>query len=74
MCGGDCNSSRLSTGGTIAVLRPPPHESQPCESALADCNLFFENPQHLAGQTRAVFQAQNGSCFDSFKSCFMLIQ
>lgn len=68
MCGG--NSSRLSTGGTIAVLRPPPHESQ---SSSANCNLFFENPKDRRGRTRAVFQTQDGGCFDTFMGYFMLI-
>ncbi|EOD49067.1 putative oxoglutarate iron-dependent oxygenase protein [Neofusicoccum parvum UCRNP2] len=68
MCG---NSSRLSTGGTIAVLRPPPHESP--ASPVADCNLFFENPAGRTARTRVVFQAQDGSCFDHFMGYFMLI-
>ncbi|KAL1615697.1 hypothetical protein SLS54_008827 [Diplodia seriata] len=68
MCNG--NSSRLSAGGTIAVLRPPPHESQ---SPSANCNLFFQNPGELSGRTRAVFQADDGSCFDHFSGYFMLI-
>lgn len=69
MCG---NSSRLSTGGTIAVLRPPPHESP--ASPVANCNLFFENPAGRTASTRVVFQAQDGSCFDHFMGYFMLIQ
>ncbi|OJD36809.1 oxoglutarate iron-dependent oxygenase [Diplodia corticola] len=67
MCG---NSTRLSAGGTIAVLRPPPHESQP---STASCNLFFQNPGELRGRTRAVFQADDGGCFDNFMGYFMLI-
>ncbi|KAK7544336.1 uncharacterized protein J3D65DRAFT_663589 [Phyllosticta citribraziliensis] len=76
MCGDSCTSTRLSSGGTIAVLRSP-HDAtgQPVTNEpVASCDLLFDNPTKTASaRTRAVLRARDGVSFDSLKTYFMLI-
>ncbi|KAK8214313.1 hypothetical protein HDK77DRAFT_154883 [Phyllosticta capitalensis] len=76
MCGDACNSTRLSTGGTIAVLRSP-HDatgSPVANEPVASCDLLFHNHQNLSNaHTRAVLRARDGVSIDGLKNCSMLI-
>ncbi|KAF2140936.1 uncharacterized protein K452DRAFT_359358 [Aplosporella prunicola CBS 121167] len=82
MCNGSCNSAKLSTGGTIAVLRPTAcisAASAPVDDLLhtanpaVECDLLFENSGDHAGNTQAIFRTKDGSRFDAFRGHFMVI-
>ncbi|KAK7519039.1 uncharacterized protein IWZ02DRAFT_238600 [Phyllosticta citriasiana] len=76
MCGEACHSTRLSSGGTIAVLRSPhdPTGQPVANEPVASCDLLFDNPASPCNpRTRAVLRARDGVSVDGLKTYFMLI-
>jgi len=77
MCNGA--SSRVSQGGTIAILHPTPPAvnaiwpSFPWQTHTFKGELFFQDGEATEG-TRAIFRSSNGSSHKDLEDCTVLIQ